>query len=354
MKNDSTEIRAWLSERFPIHRIMDHMRSKRVPMHRHSIWYYFGGLTLFFFLIQIVTGILLMLYYQPVPERAYGSVLYIINEVRFGWIIRSVHSWAANLMIATLFIHMISVFLLRAYTSPKEMLWISGILLLGLVLGFGFTGYLLPWDEIAFHATQIGTEIPKSIPLLGNTFMVLLRGGEEIGSATLTRMYALHVVVLPLGTLLLVAFHLFLNQYHGLSKPSSVKPDNPSVPFYPNFLLRDLRAWMIALLALLSIAILYPWSLGPEADALKPAPDGIKPEWYFLPLYQTLKIVPARIWIFNGEALVNIFFLLGGLVLILLPFINRKRKSDRLDRAIRYIGILIILYLVTMMLSAYI
>ncbi len=344
----------WFRNRFPVDTLARHLKTKQVPQHRHSIWYYFGGLTLFFFIVQFVTGILLMFYYRPTPDHAYESILFIMHEVRFGWVIRSIHSWAANLMIATLFIHLISVFYMQAYRPPRELMWISGVILLGLVLGFGFTGYLLPWDEMAFYATQIGTEIPRSIPVIGESIMILLRGGREIGSATLTRMYALHVVVLPLITLFLVGLHLFLNQYYGVSRPVKVKKKKEPIKFFPNFMLRDIRAWLGAMLVLLSIAMLSPWGLGEEADLLKPAPEGIKPEWYFLPLYQTLKIVPSRIWYFDGEALVNIIFLLGGLLLVALPFIDRKSRNDENNMLIKIIGTIVLIYLIILTIIAYI
>lgn len=322
-------------------------------MHRHSIWYYFGGLTLFFFIVQIITGVLLMFYYRPTPEHAYESIMHIMNEVSYGWLIRSIHSWAANLMIATLFVHMITVFFMQAYRPPRELMWISGVVLLTLVLGFGFTGYLLPWDEMAFYATQIGTEIPRSIPVVGESIMLLLRGGQEIGAATLTRMFSLHVIVLPLATLLLVGFHLFLNQYYGVSTPVNVKPKRKPVQFYPNFMLRDLRAWLIAFLMLLTVAMIFPWGLGEEADLLKPAPEGIKPEWYFLPLYQTMKIVPPHVWLFDGEALVNLIFIVGGGILLILPFIDRKSGQDQKNTVIKIAGAIVLTYLIIITIIAY-
>lgn len=242
---------------------------------------------------------------------------------------------------------------MQAYRPPREMMWISGVVLLGLVLGFGFTGYLLPWDEMAFYATQIGTEIPKSIPIVGESIMVLLRGGQEIGSATLTRMYSLHVVVLPLATLLIVGLHLFLNQYYGVSTPVKTTKRKNSIQFFPNYMLRDLRVWLIAFLALLSVAMIYPWGLGEEADILKPAPEGIKPEWYFLPLYQTLKIVPPRIWYFDGEALVNIVFLFGGILLIVLPFIDRRSRNEERNIFIKVAGLIVLIYLIGITIFAY-
>src|SRR5437660_4377611 len=152
---DATFIRAWLSK-------------KSVPIHRHTIWYYFGGMTLFLFSIQVVTGILLLLYYRPTAESAFESVQFIMAEVRFGWLGRSLHSWSANLMILTLFIHLTSVYLTRAYRAPREMTWITGVALRVLALGFGFSGYLLPWNKLALFATQVGTQVVGSVPVVGS------------------------------------------------------------------------------------------------------------------------------------------------------------------------------------------
>ena len=155
----------WLDDRFGAGTIEAALRSKTVPLHRHTVWYYFGGMTLFLFVVQLLTGILLLLYYRPTPNDAYESVEYIVTQVRFGWMIRSIHSWASNLMIFTAFVHMFSVYFMKAYRKPRELTWVTGILLLFLVMGFGFSGYLLPWNEVSFFATQVGTEIAGSVPL---------------------------------------------------------------------------------------------------------------------------------------------------------------------------------------------
>ncbi|MEK7251247.1 MAG: cytochrome b N-terminal domain-containing protein, partial [Bacteroidota bacterium] len=196
-------------------------------------------------MIQVVTGILLALYYKPSPEQAYESVQRIVNEVPYGWLVRSIHSWAANLMVGSLFVHMFSAFLMKAYRKPRELMWISGVLLLFLVLGFCFTGYLLPWDTIAYFATLIGTEVPKTVPIVGDWGVSLLKGGEEIGAETLSRMYVIHITILPLITLVIVGFHLLLNQVFGSSVPMGVEEKSPPIPFFPNFLYRDLIAWTV-------------------------------------------------------------------------------------------------------------
>src|ERR1700690_2106177 len=204
----SSRLRDWFFERLPLRPIAVFLASKQVPRHRHTFWYYFGGMKLFFFLIQIVTGILLALYYQPAPEHAYESVRMIVNETPHGWLVRSMHAWSAHLMVAMLLVHMFSVFLMKAYRKPRELMWFSGVALLLLVLGFGFTGYLLPWDTKAYFATLIGTEVPKSLPLMGSWGVSLIKGADYIGEETLTRMYSLHVIILPLTAVLFITFHL--------------------------------------------------------------------------------------------------------------------------------------------------
>src|SRR5436190_20017015 len=195
------------------------LREKSVPIHRHTIWYYFGGMTLFLFSVQAVTGILLLLYYRPTAESAFESVQFIMAEVHFGWLIRSLHSWSANLMILTLFIHMASVYLTRAYKKPREITWLSGVALLVLALGFGFSGYLLPWNKLSFFATQVGTQIVANVPVIGSFMLRFLRGGENVTCATLTRFYGFHVAVLPAIATALIGAHLLLVQLHGMSSP---------------------------------------------------------------------------------------------------------------------------------------
>jgi quinol-cytochrome oxidoreductase complex cytochrome b subunit len=177
-------------------------------------------MALFLFLVQIVTGILLSLYYKPSPDQAFESVRAIMTEIDFGWLIRSAHSWSANLLVAVLLLHLLTAFMMRAYRRPREMTWISGVLLLGLFMAFGFSGYLLPWNQLAFFATRVGTAIVGQIPVIGNQLLLLARGGEDVTGDTLARFYALHVVILPMLAFVLLAIHLFLVQKHGMSVPN--------------------------------------------------------------------------------------------------------------------------------------
>ena len=261
-------VRKWLDVRFDWATLTAPLRKKTVPVHELSHWYFLGGITLFLFGIQVGTGILLLLYYRPSSNEAFESVQYIMTRVQFGWLVRSIHSWAANLMIFTAFCHMFSVLFLRAYRKPRELTWLSGMLLLFLAMGFGFSGYLLPWNTLAFFATKVGTDIAGQVPLIGRPLMIFLRGGEEVTGATLSRFFGFHVAVLPGITTLLILVHLALIQRLGMSVPPGVETQRPparqqsrEMHFFPNFLLRELMAWYIALGVLGALAALSPWGL---------------------------------------------------------------------------------------------
>jgi quinol-cytochrome oxidoreductase complex cytochrome b subunit len=338
----------WLDERLSLTSVAQLARKKEIPLHRHSIWYYFGGMTLFLFGVQVGTGILLLLYYRPSAETAFESVQFIVTEVQFGWLIRSVHSWSANLMIATLFIHMFSVYFMRAYRQPREVTWLSGVLLLLLAVGFGFSGYLLPWNKLAFFATKVGTEIVGVVPLAGRPILRFLRGGDEVTGATLTRFFGFHVAVLPAITTAIVVAHLILVQMHGMSVPAGLegKPLK-KMKFFPSFFLRDLIGWVLAIGVLAALAAIFPWELGEKADAFAPAPAGIRPEWYFLFMFQTLKLIPAKVLSFDGEVLGVLAFGVGGLLWFILPFLDNPAKPRR-RLLFKILGVIVVAYIVTL------
>jgi cytochrome b6 len=340
----------WLDERVGLESLRHLAHEKTIPIHRHSIWYYFGGMTLFLFTIQVSTGILLLLYYRPSADGAFESVQFIMTQVRFGWLIRSIHSWSANLMIATLFIHLFSVFLLKAYRPPREVTWLSGVLLLFIALGFGFSGYLLPWNTLSYFATKVGTQIAGVVPVVGRFLLRFLRGGDEVTGATLTRFYGFHVAILPALTTALLGLHLLIVQRHGMSVPPGVAHPVRTMKFFPNFLLRDLMGWLIALATLAALAAVFPWELGEKADPFAAAPAGIRPEWYFVFMFQTLKFLPSKVGPVDGEVLGVIAFGIAGLVLLLTPLLDTTPKVTRLFSAA---GILAILYVVTMTIVGY-
>jgi quinol-cytochrome oxidoreductase complex cytochrome b subunit len=209
----------WLDERFDVRIPLEAFLKKPVP--KHAIRWYFclGGITFALFVIQGVTGILLSLYYRPTPDQAYESILFIMNNVRFGWLIRSIHSWSSTLMIAFCVAHMLRVFITGSYKNPRELNWVAGVILLLLTLAFGFTGYLLPWDQKALWGSTVGSEILGIVPVIGNWLLGLLRGGLEITGLTLTRFYGIHMLVLPVLAFIFLAVHFVIIRRQGISGP---------------------------------------------------------------------------------------------------------------------------------------
>ncbi|OFX32738.1 MAG: cytochrome bc complex cytochrome b subunit [Armatimonadetes bacterium RBG_16_67_12] len=343
---------AWLEDRLRWRAADQFLRHKTVPVVRHGYVYYFGGVTLFLFLIQVFTGLLLLMYYRPTADAAYESVQFIMARVQFGWLIRSVHSWAANLMVLWVFAHMFGAFFLRAYRRPRELTWVSGALLLFLTLAFGFTGYLLPWNTLAYFATIVGTEIMGDVPLVGKPLLVLLRGGEDVTEATLSRFFGIHVAILPALATLVLGLHLFLVQLHGMSRPQERGPSR-ALPFVPGFVLRESMVWLLVLAVLAALAVLLPWPVGQKADPLAPAPAGIKPEWYFVFMFQTLKILPARVLWLEGEQAGIVAFMLAALVLLVVPFLERGEQHARAARIARVLGVLAALFIAGMTVYGY-
>lgn len=192
----------------------------RKPVPRHVNWLFcFGGLAFLMIGIQVVTGVALTLYYRPTPEGAYDSVRFIMDRVTLGWLVRGLHRWCANLLIVLVALHMLRVFVYGAYKSPRELNWIAGCFLLFITLGLGFTGYLLPWDQLSFWATKVGTEIAGAVPLVGPFVLQILRGGAEITGSTLTRFYAFHVIILPAILIFFLAAHFLMIRRQGISGP---------------------------------------------------------------------------------------------------------------------------------------
>jgi cytochrome b6 len=361
MANENkSSIYKWIDERVHLESLLQFMSKKSVPQHRHSIWYYFGGMTLFLFFVQVGTGILLTLYYRPSAEEAYESVQFIMTEVKFGWLIRSIHSWSANVMIAAMFIHLFSVFFLKSYRKPRELTWVSGMILFVLVLTFGFSGYLLPWNELSFFATKVGTEIVGVVPLVGKVLLRVLRGGDDVTGATLSRFYGFHIAILPGIATIVLTLHVLLVQRLGMSVPISVEKEvaekkkvMKDVPFFPNFFLHDLLGWYVAIAALAALAALMPWELGKKADSFAPAPAGIRPEWYFVYMFQTLKLIPSKILGMDGEVLGILAFGLGGVFLLLVPFLDCDPARHRRTVFFTVAGVVIVLYIIALTVVGY-
>jgi cytochrome b6 len=251
-------------------------------------------------------------------------------------------------MVFFAFVHLATVFFTRAYRKPREVTWITGCLLLFLALGFGFSGYLLPWNQLAFFATRVGTDIAGSVPLIGEWMLRFLRGGDQVTGGTLSRFYGWHVAILPAITTLLIAAHVLLVQLQGMSVPPSeveVAKRRRPMKFFPNFALRDLFGWTLALGVLAAAAALFPWELGEKANPFVPAYADIRPEWYFMFMFETLKLVPGgEIFHVEYEAIPIVLFGFGGLLLVLVPFLDKTGRSPLFT----WVGVLAVIYIVGM------
>ena len=293
-----SRLRLWLDERLPVSGAAAVVRRNlRQPLPRHVNWLFtLGAVLVLLLLVQAVSGILLMVNYKPSAQGAFASVERIVSDLRLGWLFRSVHVWGSHLILLLALAHMFRVFLYGGYKRPREPTWIVGAALLAVVLAFGFTGYVLPWDQVAYWGTVIATEAPASIPGLGPVMRGLLIGGGEVGDPTLGRFYVVHVILLPVALLALVALHIFLVRWQGFSSlrrtDEQVPEEEAGVLYFPHHFLREGAAMYVALGVLLSLALLWPAGLGEPADPLS-TPAGIKPEWYFLPAYQLMKYVPG-------------------------------------------------------------
>lgn len=326
-------LKAFFAERLGLDSLAALAAKKTVPLHRTTLFYFFGGMALFLFAVQVLTGMLLALYYKPTPDEAFESVRVIMTEINFGWLMRSAHVWSANLLIGVLYLHLLSTFMMRAYRRPRELTWMTGVLLLGVFLALGFSGYLLPWNELAFFATRVGTQIVGTLPWIGQQLLLLARSGENVSGDTLARFYSLHVVILPALALMLCSIHLYLVQKHGMSIPDQAmkrfgsRDGVPSMPFVPDFLLRDMVGWFLALGLLGALAAIFPWELGKKADPFASTPLDILPEWYFLFMFQALKLFPAHVLGLEGEMLGILFFGAVGFGVVLVPFLDRGSRS---------------------------
>jgi quinol-cytochrome oxidoreductase complex cytochrome b subunit len=342
----------WLQARVPIGPAIEFAREKKVPSYQGSVWYYLGGVSLFLFLIQVATGILLMMYYQPGVETAFESVRFIVVYVKFGWLVRAIHSWSANLFILAVFLHMFSVFFTRAYRQPRELTWFTGIVLLALGLGFGFSGYLLPWNTLAYFATKVGTAIVSATPWIGRPIMEILRGGKDVGAETLTRFFGLHVAILPALFTAVLGAHLLLVQLQGMHEPHAWEKlpaeKKRYMPFFPNFILRDALLWLLVLNVLAVLAVLFPWELGHKADPGEAAPAGIKPEWYFLAMYQALKYFPPKILGMDGDAVGVLLFGVAGLLWFLVPLWDPRLPDGMRNRTLTWLGIAVVVGMIVL------
>jgi ubiquinol-cytochrome c reductase cytochrome b subunit len=325
----------FLDIRLGIRDILEQNLTRYLLPRNINAWYTLGAVLLTLFAIQIASGILLLVYYNPTTDEAFRSIQRIMNDIPYGWLIRSLHAVGANIIILALLLHMLSVLFMGSYKRPRELTWMAGFLLLLLSLGMCLTGYLLPWSQLSFWATTVATSSSGEIPLIGDTVVRFLRGSAMVGQPTLGRFFALHVMGIPLLLGVLILVHLFLVRRLGISRPPfgpDWQPSEPvttfhheehpgGIPFFPHYVAKD--AAMISFFLALTVYVVFfaPGLFFPPA-AFEPAdpfitPAGIKPEWYFLWAYQTLKIFPSE---FLGLAVQGAAVSL----LLFLPFLDRS------------------------------
>jgi ubiquinol-cytochrome c reductase cytochrome b subunit len=336
----------WIDVRLGVRAVVNEKRSGHLLPHNINAWYSLGSVLLVVFSLQIVTGLLLMLYYVPDIDRAFNSVAFIMTEIPLGRLVRLFHAVGSSMMLLVLLLHMFSVLFMGGYKSPRELHWFTGFILLLMAMGISLTGYLLPWNQLSFWATTVATDCVSAIPFVGKNLVELLRGGTQVGFHTLGRFYTLHVGLLPAGITVLIGIHLFLVMRTGVSTPpfgledttnqwqgdSYVLKDHPGgIPFFPNFLLQDLISISLYFACLMAFVFFFPNLFIPSTSYV-PAnplvtPSHIKPEWYFLANYQTLKLFPSEIIGISVQGIAM------GLLAIL-PFLDRGTEKHPLKRPV--------------------
>ena len=288
-----------------------------VPHHLKKWWFCLGGTVFFLFFIQLITGLALTFYYIPYPDQAYGSVATITQEVQFGWFIRSLHKWAANFMIIAVFLHMFRVFFTGAYRHPRQLNWMIGVILLGITLGFGFTGYSLVYEQLSFWGATVACNLAGAVPFIGDWLGYFLRGGATIGENTLTRFYIFHIALLPAATIILLSLDILLIRLHGVTElyfeGEVVKEEEKFFRFIPEHITTELMVGIFLIYLLTIFALIFPAGLGEPANPTV-TPAHIKPEWYFYANFRLLKLTSLKISV--------VFTMILGAITFFWPFVE--------------------------------
>jgi ubiquinol-cytochrome c reductase cytochrome b subunit len=335
----ASRVLTWFDERTGIRQLAAQALQERIPGGARAA-YVFGSGLLFIFLLQVITGISLALYYTPTAETAHTSVAYITKQVAGGAFLRSLHSYGSSAMIIVLGLHFLQTFFYGSFKGRRELLWLSGAFLSMLILGMGFTGYLLPWDQKAYFATAVGTNVAGEVPFIGSLITRMLRGGNSIGTLTLSRFYVAHVFLIPAMIFAFIGAHVLLFRKAGPAGPIEEHPVSPKLPtetFYPRQVLLDMGFALTIIAVLAGLSYLRPVTLGPIAD---PADSHFlpRPEWYYLPMFQWLKYWEGS-WVVLGIVVIP------GLVatlFFLMPFIDRRLERRPWRRPIPALAVTIV------------
>jgi len=324
----------WLEHRTGVQSAVRTFLYEDIP--QSSGWHQvFGSVALFMFMVQAFTGIMLAFNYAPTPGEAYNSLRYILTEVTAGRLMRGLHHWGASMIIVIVVLHMVQTFLWGAYKKPRETTWMLGVVLLLVTLAYGLTGYLLPWDNRAYWGTVVTTQIAAMAPGLGQYASRLLGSDGSVGVVTFARFYGVHVLLLPPATMLLIGLHVYLVRKHGVA-PQPSDEGQPKKKFYPGQVFKDTVAIFIAFVILFTLAIAARVPLEQLADPTDTAYIP-RPEWYFLFLFQTLKLFEGPLEVVGAVVLPG----LAVLTLILVPFIDRS-KLVHVTRRTTAIGIVVL------------
>lgn len=337
---------SWLDSRLGLAEFRANVINRPVPKYvQFNLLYSLGGLSLISFLFQMMSGLALIFYYVPSITDAYNSVDYITYQAPLGWLIRGIHHYNASAIIILVVLHLLRTFFFSTYKRPRELTWLSGVALLLVSLGFGFTGYLLPWDQRGYWASKIATEITALVPGIGETLASMLRGGSTLGQLTLSRFYVIHVALLPIAMAAMLALHISQHRRHGAA-PSILPRDaalaNQRVPAYPNGHMLDvlLGLGLLALLVLLSWQLRAPLEFPADPSSTDYNP---RPEWYFLFLFQLLHYAPG----FLEPILIVIVPLVVIGSMLILPFVDRSperrpwRKPITTAIALFYLAVIV-------------
>ena len=322
---------AWLDSRTNISSARKHLLDEELPAGT-GWWFVTGSILLFLLSTQIISGIVLAMYYVPAPQYAYDSVRFIMDRLPFGSILRGLHFFGASFIVIGAGVHMMRVVLLGSYKKPREVTWITGVLLLLVILGFALSGYLLPWDQRAYWATTVTINIARGTPIIGEQVAAVMRGGLDLGALTLLRWYATHVFLLPAALIALTASHLYLMRYHGISGPVTPVAGKPK-PFYPSHALKDSLVVAAVFALLFTLILKFPPSLEAVADP-SDASFIPRPEWYFLSLFQMLKYFPGPLEPVATMVIPGI--IVGGL--FALPFLDRSQHRSPFKRPLVMLG----------------
>jgi cytochrome b6 len=311
---------AWLRDRLAWDGIASALAEHRAP--RRSFVFYLGGITGFLLLVQVLSGVLLTVYYRPDAAHAHESVQRIVGEIAYGHLVRAVHVWSADLFVACLLLHAFTVLARRSFRPPQEIAWFSGLVLLVLGVGLAFTGAILPWSQRAYTDARVGTEIARYFPFIGGWLQRLMRGGDEVTSNTLAHAFGFHVAVLPAAVTAVVGAHFFVLSRRPPGRADMAKGE--TIPLFPDFFVRQAVALTGVSVVILTLATFVDRPLGPAADARLPTPPGALPPWYFLPAHAIVRAAPKDLLGFEGPR-----FLLGagcvvGALIAALPIIDRQ------------------------------